>query len=131
MNFLLNLFVQKKQPTTFKEIVYWWGERRLAYNLFVCGAGLFAILISYLAGFPMDTIWLCIIAFTYGILANLIFTGGWLAEYLFRKANNFDERIYDIGPIFFTMGLVFSLLLTFFGGLLAGYAGLFEYPAGG
>src|SRR5262249_31730596 len=129
-NFVFNLFIQKQQPRTFKEIVYWWGERRLAYNIIVGSAGLLAIGITWLAGFPVDLIRICIIAFTYGILANIIYTGGWLAEYILRKANQFDEKIAYVGPIFFAMGLVFSILLTFFGGLLDGYLGLFAFSPG-
>ena len=127
MNYLHNLFIQRQQPKTFKEIVFWWGERRLAYNIIIGLSGVLSIVICWIAGFSMDLIKVCIIAFTYAIAANIIYTGGWLAESLLRRANNFDTNIYYTGPIFFAMGLTFSILFTFFGGLLAGYLGYYEW----
>ncbi|MBK7567302.1 MAG: hypothetical protein IPI31_05690 [Bacteroidetes bacterium] len=127
MQFFYKLFLQEKQPTTFKEIIYWWGERRLAFNLVIGTSGLLSIFICWIAGFEIDIIKLCIIAFTYGIAANIIYTSSWIAEYLLRKANNFDTQIKYIGPVFFAMGLAISILLTFFGGLLVGYLGFFGY----
>ena len=127
MEFFLKLFRQERQPVNFKDVIFWWGERRLAYNIIVGVSGLISLLIIWIAGWPVDVIYLGIIAFSYGIAANIIYTTGWIAEGLLRKANNYRLDIFYVGPIFFAMGLVISILITFFGGLLAGYEGLFQY----
>jgi hypothetical protein len=75
----------------------------------------------------MDWVKVGIIAFTYAIAANIIYTGGWIAEWLLRKANNFDAKITYVGPIFFAMSLVIFMLTTFFGGLFAGYLNLLVF----
>ncbi len=128
MKYLMNLFKQTKQPQNFTEIVFWWGERRLAFNIIIGLTGLLSILICCLAGFEMDMIYVGIIAFTYCIAANILYTGGWAAEWFIRKANQFDEKICYIGPVFFAMGIATGTLLTLFGGILAGYLGLLQYP---
>ncbi len=127
MKFLMNLFKQTKQPQNFTEIVFWWGERRLAFNIMIGLTGLLSILICWVSGFHMNMIYVGIIAFTYCIALNILYTGGWVAEWFIRKANNFDERISYIGPVFFGMGIVVCLLLTLFGGILAGYLGLLDF----
>ncbi|MFI5171128.1 MAG: hypothetical protein ACHQFW_02000 [Chitinophagales bacterium] len=126
MEFFLKLFRQERQPVNFKEIIFWWGERRLAFNIIVGVSGIMSLIICWIAGWPMDVIYVCIIAFSYGIAANIIYTSGWIAEGLLRRANNYRLDIMYIGPIFFAMGLAVSILLTFFGGLLAGYEGCFQ-----
>lgn len=127
MTFFHNLFKQSRQPANFTEIVFWWGERRLAFNIIIGVTGLLSILICWIAGFTMDWVFTGILAGTYLIAANIIYTSGWLAEYILRKSNNFDEHIHFLGPIFFAMGLAVGILITFFGGLLAGYVGWFDY----
>lgn len=127
MEFFLKLFRQERQPVNFKEIIFWWGERRLAYNIIVGISGLSALLLCWIFGWQMDALLVGIIAFSYGIAANIIYTTGWIAEGLLRKANNYRLDIFYVGPIFFAMGLVISIILTFFGGLLAGYLGMFDY----
>jgi len=127
MKFLLNLFIQKTQPKTFKEIIYWWGERRLAYNIFVGVSGIISILLCCLFGFALDWLFVGFVAISYCIFANILYTSGWIAEGLLRKANNFDEHISFVGPVMFAAGLIVSVLLTFFSGIIAGYMGLFQF----
>ncbi len=52
----------------------------------------------------------------YGVLANICFTGGWLAELLARKV--WSERANHFAQISFTLGVLFSVLLTLFPAML-------------
>jgi hypothetical protein len=46
----------------------------------------------------------------YGVGANVCYTGGWISEALVRKV--WQERTGAFGQITFTLGLVFSVLIT-------------------
>jgi len=49
-------------------------------------------------------------ALLYGILANVCYTGGWVTELLVAKVWSVDTSRF--GPIAFTLGTAFSVLLT-------------------
>lgn len=96
-------------------LLRWWEARRLTYNLLVGGAGLVTLtvvgLVSLLPprqplppGFP----WLGVVV--YGVLANLCYCGGWLAE-LGMRALWRDEAPFA-GPAMFRQGLSFAVGLT-------------------
>jgi len=93
----------------------WWEARRLTYNLIVGGAGLVTLtvvgLVSLLPpqqplfpGFP----WLGVVV--YGVLANVCYSCGWLAE-LGMRALWRDEAPFA-GPAMFRQGLSFAVGLT-------------------
>ena len=46
----------------------------------------------------------------YGVGANICYTGGWISEVMVRKI--WQERTGAFGPIAFTLGIVFSFLIT-------------------
>jgi len=46
----------------------------------------------------------------YGVLANVCYTGGWITELIIAKVWSVDTSRF--GPIAFTLGTVFSVLLT-------------------
>jgi hypothetical protein len=98
------------------EVIGWWEARRLPYNMAVGAAGLLTLaavhLIMRLPPFPASiplepTI---IIPALYGILANVFYTGGWMAELSIRKA--LGREMEPVGPALFRYGFVFSIGLT-------------------
>jgi hypothetical protein len=52
------------------------------------------------------------VAGVYGIMANVCFTGGWIAELLFRR-HDYGE-FNAVGPTLFRYGFAFSIGLTLF-----------------
>ena len=59
----------------------------------------------------------------YAVLANVFFTGGWIAELSVRKIwPNQTERFAAWS---FSLGLIFSVLLTLAPGIVVGIGGLF------
>jgi hypothetical protein len=59
----------------------------------------------------------------YGIAANLFFTGGWLAELVVRKI--WPREADRFATLSFSLGLVFSVLLTVTPGIVVGVGGIF------
>lgn len=59
----------------------------------------------------------------YGVLANLCFTGGWVAELIVRRVS--PQEADRLATLSFTLGLVFSVLLTLAPGIVVGAAGIF------
>ncbi len=47
---------------------------------------------------------------TYGILANVCYTGGWIAELIVLRV--WKEKAISFGEIAFSLGMTFSVLLT-------------------
>ncbi len=92
----------------------WWESRRLTYNLFVGGTGVvtlgFVSLLELLPpkGHGLGEVWIGVIA--YGVLANVGYSLGWLAEMAMRAVWG-DEAPYA-GPALFRQGLAFSIGLT-------------------
>ena len=101
-------------------IVRWWESRRLAYNLFLGGAGLLSLgainLITLIppglpsVGFP----WLAVVVF--GVMANVCYLLGPAIEIALQKL--WGEKLLPVGPALFRMGLTFSVGLALFPTLL-------------
>ena len=97
-------------------IVRWWESRRLAYNLFVGGAGLLSLGATNLimlippglprVGFP----WQVVVVF--GVMANVCFLLGPTIEIALQKL--WGEKLLPVGPALFRMGLTFSVGLALF-----------------
>jgi hypothetical protein len=116
-------------PRSALAIIGWWERRRLAYNALVGAAGLVSIvgagsvvLITALlppsdnAG-DFDGAFLGLLfALLYGLLANVCYTGGWIAELVLTRIA--PDRSTGIGPLLFKLGLGFSILLTLIPGVL-------------
>ncbi|MBX9669592.1 MAG: hypothetical protein K2X93_18355 [Candidatus Obscuribacterales bacterium] len=107
--FLKALFEGPTKSTTF-DIIGWWEARRLPYNILVGIAGIVTLLVwdIFRVANLSSLIWPAI---AYGIIANVCYTSGWMAELLARRL--FKEKAEHFGPILFAIGLLFSMLITF------------------
>lgn len=96
-------------------IIGWWEARRMLFNMVILLCGLPTVLIIYLTG-------LASLKFTvtgsieYAILANICYTAGWICELIARSW--WQERARHLGPILFTLGFAFSILLTIGAGVI-------------
>jgi len=115
MSALTEFLFPAPAPRSAGAIVRWWERRRLAYNVFVGGAGLFSLGMATLfsvippaphpLGFPPM---MGILAF--GILANACYLLGPTAEIFFSKL--FGNQVLPTGPTLYRMGLTFSVGLA-------------------
>ena len=92
----------------------WWESRRGLFNLTVGGTGLLTLLVIRLIalippGVPMPTGWLRPVI-VYGILANVCYSFGWLAESVAQRV--WGDKVRPLGPALFRQGLAFSVGLT-------------------
>lgn len=97
-------------------VVLWWESRRLVYNAILAVIGLVAMVLFHALGFASFTS-LILPAIGYGIMANVFYTAGWMAEIYARLF--FGEKTENFGPSLFLLGLTFSVLLTAMPSLLA------------
>ncbi len=99
-----------------RETILWWEWRRGPYNLLVGCAGVISIASSVLTalstksqcGIPDPPFFAVIGVVLYGLVANVMYTGGRLFEIALRRyiePRTFARRT-------FLIGLVFSVLLT-------------------
>lgn len=61
-------------------------------------------------GLPDPPAFALVVVLLYGILANVCYTGGWITELVVAKFWAVDTARF--GPIAFTLGTVFSVLVT-------------------
>ena len=100
-------------------IVRWWESRRLAYNVFVGGAGLVSLgvvnLVTLLSGVPaLNGQWIGVALF--GVMANVCYLLGPTVEIALQKL--WGKKLLPVGPSLFRMGLTFSVGLALFPALL-------------
>jgi hypothetical protein len=102
-------------------VVQWWESRRLSYNVIVGGTGVAVLLyvnaLEVLLGHGMlipraghSGIDALVVIGAYGLLANVCYTFGWVAENIAERW--LKRPIYGLGPALFRHGLVFSIGLT-------------------
>jgi hypothetical protein len=72
-------------------------------------------------GFPNPPVVAVMVIVAYGVMANVCYTGGWLAEIIVEKIWPHEGAAF--GQISFCLGLVFSLLLTLSPGILIAAVG--------
>lgn len=94
-------------------LLRWWESHRLTYNVVVGGAGVVTLGVlsaaQALLGLRGTIVpWQAVVA--YGIMANVCYSGGWLAESLLQKW--LGRETYGLGPALYRHGLVFSVGLT-------------------
>lgn len=102
------------EPVTAWDIIKWWENRRLAYNLIVgvygtvCFVVFFVLIISSGtlkpgedAAEPMGLIMA-------PFFINLLYTGGWILELACRAVGLKSRRF---GPMLWTAGTIFSLVV--------------------
>ena len=98
-------------------VLQWWESRRLSYNLIVGGTGVATLVyinaLEVLLGQGMLTDLTgrgALAIATYGVLANVCYTMGWVTETIVGRW--LKRPIYGLGPALFRHGLVFSVGLT-------------------
>ncbi len=92
-------------------------------------------------GLPDPPVFAIFGVIVFAVAANVCYTGGWIAEWLVRKA--WPTESERMGPISFALGMVFAVVLTLspsvLVGLMAigvavaqwlGYPGAFAYDVG-
>jgi hypothetical protein len=105
-------------------LLRWWESRRPAFNAIVGGTGLVTVvavrLISSLPPNPWGITLLqeLPIIVTFAVLANICYSGGFVAELAMRKF--LGEGAPRPGPALLRMGLTFSVGLTLFPAAIAG-----------
>jgi hypothetical protein len=103
-------------------VICWWEARRLPYNMIVGLAGALsgllilgnAFVTERVLGEPIGLsdppVFAVIAVIAYGVMANVCFTGGWIAELLSRRV--WGGRVDAFGEVALTLGTIFSVLLT-------------------
>ena len=104
------------------EIIWWWEARRLLFNAVVGATGIVtlvaivAIGITYERltgrpfGLPDPPIFAVFGVVLFSIAANVCYTGGWIAEWLIRRA--WPQESNGLATIAFTLGMVLSVIVT-------------------
>jgi len=110
------------KPLSSRAVVLWWEARRVPYNAIVGVVGLASSTIMVAVAFtcesrggapiglPDPPAFAIVGVLLYGILANVCYTGGWITELLVAKVWSVDTSRF--GPIAFTLGAAFSVLVT-------------------
>jgi magnesium-transporting ATPase (P-type) len=116
------LFARKEEEPNLVAVIKWWELRRIPYNLIVGGLGVFTFVVTLLVaaiasdkfgeplGLPDPPIVAVFAVVFYAVMANVCYTGGWIIELVVRSL--WKERAGDFGQISFTLGILFSALLT-------------------
>jgi hypothetical protein len=100
-----------------REVIVWWELRRPLFNVAVGGAGVFAIglLVSFSllagtdCGLPDPPLFAVFGIFAYALIANVCYTGGWIAELLFFKRPDARRKFATTAV---RWGFAGSMLLT-------------------
>jgi hypothetical protein len=115
------------------QIVAWWELRRIPFNLVVGVAGIasclivgaVAIITEALLGsvgwMPDSPLFALVWVLIYGMMANVFYTGGWVAELIVKRACPEDAASFP--TLSFSLGLALSALLTLSVGVVIGVAG--------
>jgi hypothetical protein len=105
-----------------RAVILWWEARRVPYNVIVGGVGLISSAIMVAVAFTCESLdgtpiglpdppaFAIVGVLLYGVLANACYTGGWITELIVAKVWSVETSRF--GPIAFTLGTVFSVLLT-------------------
>ena len=99
-------------PRSALAVVRWWEARRPAYNAAVGAAGLVTLAgVALLGALPPLGV-VATIAVVYGLLANVCYSFGPLAELAARRWGG--SAFAPVGPTLLRYGFVFSIGLTLF-----------------
>lgn len=98
------------------ETILWWERRRIPYNILVGCAGVISIASSVFTslltksacGIPDSPLFAVVGIVLYGIAANILYSGGWVAEILLKRY--IEPGLF--APTAFLAGLLFSVALT-------------------
>jgi hypothetical protein len=100
------------------EVIGWWESRRLPYNVAVGSAGLLTLAgVQFILWVPplsaaIPFVPSIVLPLAYGVMANVCYTGGWMAELGIRRI--LGREMEPVGPALFRYGFVFSIGLTLF-----------------
>lgn len=106
------------------QVIGWWEKRRFGYNLVVGSAGILTFALMLACAFVSETVVGVRIglsdgprvgifaAIAYGVMANICYTSGWIAELVVRSVYG-QERADVYGARVFRLGVRLSLVLTF------------------
>jgi hypothetical protein len=120
------------------DAIGWWEGRRIPFNLIVGTAGILTCVVVSVVGLastilfgsdfglPNPPLFAVFGVIIYGLVANLCFTGGWLAELVIRKI--WPREADRFAVVSFSLGLIFSVLLTLSPLIVIGAAGFFGLP---
>jgi hypothetical protein len=120
--------------TTSWEAIGWWETRRFAFNMIVGCAGLLSCIVAFVAaisaavlfnsdyGLPDPPAVGVVAVVLYAIMANVCYTGGWIAELIVRRA--WPEEADRFATRSFSLGLTFSILLSLTPGVVIGVGGI-------
>jgi hypothetical protein len=101
-----------------KQVILWWEDRRLVYNLILLVVGVVSIVrFEYILS-PMiprgedaiESMALALFVVLYAVGANLCYTLGWVIELIMRKRATETSRVY--GRFLFVLGVALSCALT-------------------
>ena len=112
---LRQLLFRDELLTTPRQVIRWWERRRLVFNAAVGATGGLALgviaALSAIGPHPggMDGPPL-IFVLIYGVAANVLYTGGWIAELLLKPI--FGLSSGTVGATLFRYGLFFAVALT-------------------
>ena len=133
------LFRRDEELKSAWDVIAWWESRRIPYNLIVGTAGITtslacsatAILCESFGqeaiGMPDPPIFAIFGVIAYGIVANVCYTGGWIAELIVLRVWRKDGKVF--GKTSFRLGVMFSVALTFLPGVLVATVGAISLTA--
>jgi hypothetical protein len=119
-----------------RDVIGWWETRRIPFNLVVGSAGILTCIVIAIVGLGSEMLFnsefgipdppgFALIGVTiYGILANVCFTGGWLAELAVRRI--WPREADRFATLSLSLGVVFSVLLTLAPAAIVGSVGVFK-----
>ena len=132
----LPLFRRDGPITSARAAIGWWEARRVPYNQIVGSAGIVTCMVIAVVGLgscfffnsefglPDPPLFAIFGIIMYGILTNLCYTGGWIAELIVRRA--WPEEADQFASRSFSLGLFLSALLTLTPATVVGVAGIFK-----
>jgi hypothetical protein len=116
------LFQRDRTHCGLRNIILWWEARRLPFNAIVGLAGVLSGLLilgnAFITervlgepiGLPNPPLFALIAVIAYSIMANICFTGGWIAKLISRRV--WGDRVDAFGEVALALGTIFSVLLT-------------------
>jgi hypothetical protein len=119
-----------------REAIGWWEARRIPFNLIVGSAGIITcITVGVVAlgaevlfhsefGLPDPPLFALFGIIIYGLLANVCYTGGWIAELVVRKV--WPREADRFATLSLSLSVIFSVLLTLAPAIVVGAGGIFK-----
>lgn len=109
------------------QTIGWWEARRIAFNLIVGIVGILTVATGILAISVTNAYLttplqrpdppLFFFAAIYAVVANLFYTGGWMAELVFGRL--WPTAQGNLGVLSFRLGILFSMLVTLLPAVMA------------